>query len=213
VLLLPHGYEGQGPDHSSARIERFLQLCAEDNMIAAAPTTPASYFHLLRRQAYDRPRRPLIVFTPKSMLRLRAAQSNVEDFTSGTFQTVIGDPIEPAGVDRVLLCAGKVYYDLVAEREKLGDTATAIVRLEQLHPLDGDALREALAPYPDAEVLWVQEEPLNQGAWTYITTTLPQEIHHTIDVVARPRSASTASGMASRHATEQAEVVAKAFRR
>jgi len=213
VLLLPHGYEGQGPDHSSARIERFLQLCAEDNMIAAAPTTPASYFHLLRRQAYDRPRRPLIVFTPKSMLRLRAAQSDVADFTSGTFLPVIPDPIAPEGVDRVLLCSGKVYWDLVAEREKRGDTSTAVVRLEQLYPLDGEALRAALAPYPDAELFWVQEEPLNQGAWGHITTTLPQEIRHVIGVVSRPRSASTASGLASRHAKQQAELIAKAFDR
>jgi len=214
VLLLPHGYEGQGPDHSSARIERFLQLCAEDNMIAAAPTTPASYFHLLRRQAYDRPRRPLVVFTPKSMLRLRAAQSAIEDFTTGTFLPVIPDPIEPAGVTRVLLCSGKVYYDLVAAREKLQDTATAVVRLEQLYPLDGEALRAALAPYGDGvEVVWVQEEPLNQGAWSQITTTLPEEISRPVSVVARPRSASTASGMSSRHAAEQTDLVERAFRR
>ena len=213
VLLLPHGYEGQGPDHSSARIERFLQLCAEDNMIAAAPSTPASYFHLLRRQAYDRPRRPLIVFTPKSMLRLRAAQSDVAEFTTGTFLPVIPDPIAPEGVDRVLLCAGKVYYDLVAEREKRADTATAVVRLEQLYPLDAEGLRAALAPYPSAELLWVQEEPLNQGAWGHITTTLPQEISHVVGVVSRPRSASTASGLASRHAAEQADLIARAFDR
>ena len=213
VLLLPHGYEGQGPDHSSARIERFLQLCAEDNMIAAMPTTPASYFHLLRRQAYDRPRRPLIVFTPKSMLRLRPAQSEIADFTSGTFLPVIPDPIDPEGVTRVLLCAGKVYYDLVAQREKLGDTTTAILRIEQLYPLDAEALRAALAPYPDIEVVWVQEEPLNQGAWSFITTTLPQVISHVVSVVSRPRSASTASGLSSRHATEQADLVARAFER
>jgi 2-oxoglutarate decarboxylase len=213
VLLLPHGYEGQGPDHSSARVERFLQLCAEDNMIAAMPSTPASYFHLLRRQAYDRPRRPLIVFTPKSMLRLRAAQSAVEDFTSGTFLPVIPDTIEPADVTRVLLCSGKVYYDLIAEREKRGDLATAIVRLEQLYPLDGAGLRAALAPYGDTEVLWVQEEPLNQGAWGHITTTMPQEISHTVGVISRARSASTASGLSSRHAAEQADLVARAFDR
>jgi 2-oxoglutarate dehydrogenase E1 component len=153
------------------------------------------------------------VFTPKSMLRLRAAQSSVEDFTSGTFLPVIPDPIDPAGVDRVLLCAGKVYYDLVAEREKRGDTATAIVRLEQLYPLDGEALRAVLASYPNAELLWVQEEPLNQGFWGHITTTLPQEISHVVGVVSRPRSASTASGLASRHAAQQAELVARAFDR
>jgi 2-oxoglutarate decarboxylase len=213
VLLLPHGYEGQGPDHSSARIERFLQLCAEDNMIAAMPTTPASYFHLLRRQAYDRPRRPLIVFTPKSMLRLRAATSDVEEFTTGTFQPIIGDTIDPTGVDRVLMCSGKIYYDLVAEREKRGDTATAIVRFEQLYPLDEDAIHAALEPYHEADHLWVQEEPLNQGPWGFITTSLPQIVTHVIKVVSRPRSASTASGLSSRHAAEQAHLVARAFDR
>lgn len=182
-------------------------------MIAAMPTTPASYFHLLRRQAYDRPRRPLIVFTPKSMLRLRAAQSSVEDFTTGTFLPVIPDTIDPAGVTRVLLCSGKVYYDLVGERDKRGDTTTAVVRLEQLYPLDGESIRSAIGTYPGAEIVWVQEEPLNQGAWGHITTTLPQEISQPVRVVSRPRSASTASGLASRHAAEQADVVARAFDR
>src|SRR4029077_9958752 len=136
VLLLPHGFEGQGPDHSSARIERFLQMCAENNMTVAYPSTPASYFHLLRRQAYARPRRPLIVFTPKSMLRLKAAVSSPEEFTSGHLRPGIADPsVDPANVDRVLLCAGKIYWDLVAERSKREDTSTAIVRVEQLAPL------------------------------------------------------------------------------
>ncbi|PKQ25436.1 MAG: multifunctional oxoglutarate decarboxylase/oxoglutarate dehydrogenase thiamine pyrophosphate-binding subunit/dihydrolipoyllysine-residue succinyltransferase subunit [Actinobacteria bacterium HGW-Actinobacteria-4] len=213
VLLLPHGFEGQGPDHSSARVERFLQMCAEDNMIAAMPTTPASYFHLLRRQAYDRPRRPLIVFTPKSMLRLRAAQSAVEDFTSGTFQEVIPDPIDPAGVDRVLMCGGKVYYDLIAEREKAEDTATAIVRFEQLYPLVPEAITAALAPYGDAEYVWVQEEPHNQGAWSHMSLNLPQIVGRTIGEVSRPASASPASGLSSRHAAEQADLVKRAFER
>ncbi|WP_228374253.1 multifunctional oxoglutarate decarboxylase/oxoglutarate dehydrogenase thiamine pyrophosphate-binding subunit/dihydrolipoyllysine-residue succinyltransferase subunit [Demequina phytophila] len=214
VLLLPHGFEGQGPDHSSARVERFLQLCGEENMIAAMPSTPASYFHLLRRQAYNRPRKPLIVFTPKSMLRLRAAQSAVEDFTTGTFREVIGDDaVDPGGVDRVLLCAGKVYYDLVAERERTGDTATAIVRLEQLYPLAHDAIREALAPFDGAELVWVQEEPQNQGAWSRMSLSLPQVVGTTLGVVSRPASASPASGLASRHAAEQAELVARAFAR
>ncbi|MDN4490204.1 multifunctional oxoglutarate decarboxylase/oxoglutarate dehydrogenase thiamine pyrophosphate-binding subunit/dihydrolipoyllysine-residue succinyltransferase subunit [Demequina sp. SYSU T00068] len=214
VLLLPHGYEGQGPDHSSARVERFLQLCAEDNMVAAMPSTPASYFHLLRRQAYDRPRRPMVVFTPKSMLRLRAAQSEVEDFTTGTFQEVIPDTtVDPGGVDRVLICAGKVYYDLVAQRDKAGDTATAILRFEQLYPLDHDAIKEALAPFDGAEVLWVQEEPLNQGAWSKISLSLPQIIGTTVGCVSRPASASPAAGQASRHAAEQAELVERAFTR
>src|SRR5699024_8296393 len=142
VLLPPHGYEGQGPDHSSARIERFLQLCAEDNMRVAAPSTPASYCHLLRKQALTEPKKPLIVFTPKSMLRNKAAVSAVEDFTSGTFEPVLPDStVDPGAVRRVLLTSGKVYWDLVARREKLGVTDTAIVRVEQLYPLPTEQLR------------------------------------------------------------------------
>ncbi len=213
VLLLPHGFEGQGPDHSSARVERFLQLCGENNMIAAMPSTPASYFHLLRRQAYDRPRRPLIVFTPKSMLRLRAATSSVEDLTTGTFREVIPDTLDPEDVTRVLVCAGKVYYDLEAHRDRSGDRSTAIVRLEQLYPLAHDAIREALAPYDGAEVVWVQEEPENQGAWAKISLSLPQIIDTTVSVVSRAAAASPASGLASRHKQEQEELVSRAFAR
>ncbi len=213
-VLLPHGYEGQGPDHSSARVERFLQLAAEDDVPIAMPSTPASYFHLLRRQAYDRPRRPLIVFTPKSMLRLKAASSSLEDFTTGTFREVIGDTtVDPGQVTRVLLCAGKVYYDLLAAREKAGDNTTAIVRLEQLYPLHVERIREALAPFDGAELVWVQEEPENQGAWSRISLSMPQVVGKTISVVSRPASASPASGLASRHQAEQAEVVARAFAR
>ena len=213
-MLLPHGYEGQGPDHSSARPERFLQLAAEHNMVIAMPSTPASYFHLLRRQAYDRPRRPLIVFTPKSMLRLKAASSAVEDFTTGTFREVIGDPtVSPADVTRVLLCAGKVYYDLLGAREKAGDRTTAIVRIEQLYPLEGERLREALAPFDGAEVMWVQEEPANQGAWWRMSHALPEALGRAVAVTARPASASPASGLASRHQAEQADLVARAFAR
>ncbi len=213
-LLLPHGYEGQGPDHSSARPERFLQLAAEDNMVIAMPSTPASYFHLLRRQAYDRPRKPLVVFTPKSMLRLKAASSPVEDFTTGTFREIIGDPaVSPGEVTRVLLCAGKVYYDLLAAREKTGDRTTALVRIEQLYPLDNERLREALAPFDGAEVVWVQEEPLNQGAWWRMSHALPVVVGRAVNVVARPASASPASGLASRHQAEQADLVTRAFAR
>ncbi len=214
VLLLPHGYEGQGPDHSSARVERFLQLCAEENLIAAMPSTPASYFHLLRRQAYDRPRRPLVVFTPKSMLRLRPAVSEVADFTSGTFEPVIRDTVvDPAAVTRVLLCAGKVYYDLAAEREKSGNTTTAIVRLEQLYPLAADSLRAILEPYATAEVRWVQEEPENQGAWGYVNRLMPSAISRPITVTSRPASAATAPGASSRHPAEQSALVQEAFAR
>ena len=212
VLLLPHGYEGQGPDHSSARVERFLQLAAEDNMIIAMPSTPASYFHLLRRQAYDRPRKPMVVFTPKSMLRLKAASSAVDDFTTGTFREVVGDPtVDPGQVTRVLMCAGKVYYDLLAAREKAGDNTTAIVRFEQLYPLHPERIREALAPFDGAELVWVQEEPLNQGAWSRMSLSLPQLVGKTVGVVSRPASASPASGLASRHQAEQTDLVARAF--
>jgi len=212
VLLLPHGFEGQGPDHSSARVERFLQMAAEDNIVVAMPSNPASYFHLLRRQAYDRPRKPLVVFTPKSMLRLKAASSAVEDFTSGTFEEVVTDnSVDASVVTRVLMCAGKVYYDLLAERDKIGDTTTAIVRFEQLYPLHEGRVREAVAQFDGAEFVWVQEEPQNQGAWATISLSLPQLLERTIRVVARPASASPASGLASRHLEEQANLVAKAF--
>ena len=140
-----------------------------------------------------------------------AAQSDVADFTSGTFLPVIPDPIDPAGVDRVLLCAGKVYYDLLAEREKSGNTTTAIVRLEQLYPLSEERLREAVALYDGAEFVWVQEEPENQGAWATISLHLPQLVGRTVSVVSRPASASPASGLASRHHEEQAALVARAF--
>jgi len=215
VLLLPHGYEGQGPDHSSARIERYLQLCAEDNMTVAVPSTPASYFHLLRRQAYDRPRRPLVVATPKSLLRLKAATSPVEAFTEGTFRPVLGEEHLPADarVDRVLLCAGKVYYDLLAHRAKTGDARTAIVRLEQLYPLDVEALAEAVVPWPDAELVWVQEEPANQGAWSYMTLTLGDRLGRPLRRVSRAAAASPATGSSATHVAEQTAIVTEAFAR
>ena len=220
VLLLPHGYEGQGPDHSSARIERFLQMCAEDNMTVAYPSTPASYFHLLRRQAYARPRRPLIVFTPKSMLRLKAAASAVEDFTTGTFRPVLPDRAELDGgaVTRVLLASGKVVYDLEAAREKAGDTSTAIVRVEQLAPLPAQEIAAELATYPNADVVWVQDEPRNQGAWPFMALNLPQALaehgeNRVLKVVSRKASASPATGSSKRHAEQQAELIAGAFAR
>jgi 2-oxoglutarate decarboxylase len=220
VLVLPHGYEGQGPDHSSARIERFLQLCAEDNMKVAYPSTPASYFHLLRRQAYRRPRRPLIVFTPKSMLRLKAATSAVEDFTSGSFQKVLPDPaaLSAKAVTRVLLASGKVIYDLEAERTKRADTATAILRVEQLAPLPGAEVAAAIKAYPGAEIMWVQDEPANQGAWPFMAMNLPQALAalgetRVLQVASRAPSASPATGSTKKHALQQALLIAKAFDR
>ncbi|MBX3093024.1 MAG: multifunctional oxoglutarate decarboxylase/oxoglutarate dehydrogenase thiamine pyrophosphate-binding subunit/dihydrolipoyllysine-residue succinyltransferase subunit [Cryobacterium sp.] len=213
VLLLPHGYEGQGPDHSSARIERFLQLCAENNMTVARPSTPASYFHLLRRQAYARPRRPLVVFTPKAMLRLRGATSDVADFTSGRFQPVIDDATitDPSAVKRVLLHSGKIHYDLLAEREKLDVKNIALVRVEQYYPLPLRELIEVLGRYPNAELVWVQEEPENQGAWPFICLELLRVGKRTIEVVSRPASASPATGSSKRSAIEHASILERAL--
>ena len=209
VLLLPHGYEGQGPDHSSARIERFLQLAAEDNMTIARPSTPASYFHLLRRQAYARPRRPLIVFTPKAMLRLRGATSEVADFTNGRFQPVIDDAsvVDAGAVRRVLLHAGKIHYDLKAEVEKRGTTGVALVRLEQYHPLPEAELRAVLGRYPNAEVVWVQDEPENQGAWPFLALEAQKRGMPTMRVVSRHASASPATGSSKRSAQEHADIM------
>ncbi|KNX36593.1 multifunctional oxoglutarate decarboxylase/oxoglutarate dehydrogenase thiamine pyrophosphate-binding subunit/dihydrolipoyllysine-residue succinyltransferase subunit [Luteipulveratus halotolerans] len=219
VLLLPHGYEGQGPDHSSARIERFLTLFAEDNMTIAYPSTPASYFHLLRRQAYARPRRPLIVFTPKQLLRLKAATSSPEEFTSGTFRPVIPDTSVPADkVTRVLLGSSRVMYDLEAERAKRKDETTAIVRVEQLAPIPAAEITEAVKAYPDAELVWVQDEPKNQGAWPFMALNLPELLaehgeRRGLRVVSRPASASPATGSSKKHQAQLAELLAGAFDR
>ena len=220
VLLLPHGYEGQGPDHSSARIERYLQLCAEDNMTVAYPSTPASYFHLLRRQAFARPRTPLIVFTPKAMLRLKGAGSSPEDFTTGTFQPVLPDRVEldPAKVDRVLLASSKLVYELEDERTKREDDRTAIIRVEQLYPVPGREVAEQVKAFPDAELVWVQNEPKNQGAWSHMALNLPEAMaqygeERPLRVVSRPASASPATGSTKVHAVEQASLLREVFDR
>ncbi|MFP3464494.1 multifunctional oxoglutarate decarboxylase/oxoglutarate dehydrogenase thiamine pyrophosphate-binding subunit/dihydrolipoyllysine-residue succinyltransferase subunit [Leifsonia sp. SIMBA_070] len=213
VLLLPHGYEGQGPDHSSARIERYLQMCAENNMTVARPSTPASYFHLLRRQAYARPRRPLVVFTPKAMLRLRGAASNVEDFTHGRFEPVIDDKriTDKNSVKRVLLLAGKLYYDLLNELEKNPNPEIALVRVEQYYPLPAAELKAAVDSYPNAELVWVQDEPENQGAWPYMILETSKLGPRPLGVVSRPPSASPAAGSAKRHAQEQSVLIQRAL--
>ena len=213
VMLLPHGYEGQGPDHSSARIERYLQLCAENNMIVARPSTPANYFHLLRRQAYQRPRKPLVVFTPKSMLRLRGAASSVEDFTTGGFQPVIDDPqAEKSQVTRVLLTSGKIYYDLRAALDKQPDPRVAVVRVEQYYPVPAKELTEVLAEYPGAELVWVQDEPENQGAWPFISLALAKHLaNDKMRAVTRKASAAPSTGSAKVHAVEQEHLLRKAL--
>ena len=214
VLLLPHGYEGQGPDHSSARIERYLQLCAENNMTVARPSTPASYFHLLRRQAYMRPRRPLIVFTPKAMLRLRGATSEVADFTRGRFEPVLDDNrvADPATVRRVILTAGKIYYDIIAELDKRADASIAVVRMEQFYPLPVEQINTVLRRYPNADLVWTQDEPANQGAWPFICLELARQLEgRTIRVASRPASASPATGSSKRSAQEQVDLLQQAL--
>ncbi len=212
TLLLPHGYEGQGPDHSSARVERFLQMCAQDNMTVAMPSTPASYFHLLRWQVLGSLTRPLVIFTPKSLLRAKQAVSKTADFTSGSFRPLLTDPVATGpGVTKVLLCSGKVYYDLLAHREASGITDTAILRFERLYPLPYRTLPSALDAYPGAEIRWVQEEPANQGAWTFMAVSLPEIINRPVSRVSRPASSSTAVGTHQRHEQEQHSVITQAF--
>ncbi|WP_396642955.1 multifunctional oxoglutarate decarboxylase/oxoglutarate dehydrogenase thiamine pyrophosphate-binding subunit/dihydrolipoyllysine-residue succinyltransferase subunit [Microbacterium sp.] len=214
VLLLPHGYEGAGPDHSSARIERFLQMCAQDNMTVSRPSTPASYFHLLRRQAYARPRRPLIVFTPKAMLRLRGATSPVEAFTSGRFEPVLDDDrgIDKSQVKKVLLHSGKTHWDLRGELDKNPDPSVALVRLEQFYPAPVDELNAVIAGYPGAELVWVQDEPENQGAWPFIALEVVKHLKgRTMSVVSRSAAASPATGSPKVHAIEHAELMKKAL--
>uniref|UniRef100_UPI0009524055 multifunctional oxoglutarate decarboxylase/oxoglutarate dehydrogenase thiamine pyrophosphate-binding subunit/dihydrolipoyllysine-residue succinyltransferase subunit n=1 Tax=Streptomyces acidiscabies TaxID=42234 RepID=UPI0009524055 len=223
TLLLPHGYEGQGPDHSSARPERFLQMCAQNNMTVAMPTLPSNYFHLLRWQSHNPHHKPLVVFTPKSMLRLKAAASKAEEFTSGQFRPVIGDAsVDPNAVRKVVFTAGKVYYDLDAERQKRGITDTAIIRIERLYPLAGAELQAEIAKYPNAEkYLWAQEEPANQGAWPFIALNLIDHLDLAVgaDVphgerlrrISRPHSSSPAVGSSKRHQAEQEQLVREVF--
>ncbi len=218
VLLLPHGYEGQGPDHSSARIERYLQLCAEQNMTVAQPSTPASYFHLLRWHVKNPARRPLIIFTPKSMLRLRAAASSLSDFTSGHFRPVIPDE-SVHNASRLIFCSGKIYHDLVAERAKTSETSTAIVRLELLYPLPIEEMITEAYKHPNANLLWVQDEPANQGPWSYIALRT-SELHggrgfgsRILRRVSRRATASPATGNQHLHEDEQKALMLEAFTR
>jgi 2-oxoglutarate dehydrogenase E1 component len=219
TLLLPHGYEGQGPEHSSARLERFLQLAAEGNIRVANPTTPAQYFHLLRRQARRTRQRPLVVMTPKSLLRLPSATSRLEELAGGRWYPVLDDPwaAEPARaeqVSRLLLCTGKVYYDLLVEAEKLGEHRPAIVRLEQLYSFPWQEARQVLARYPRVrELVWVQEEPRNMGAWNYLEGRLRELLPAgaALGYTGRPERASPAEGYPAAHAAEQSRIVTEAL--
>ncbi|OPX05756.1 multifunctional oxoglutarate decarboxylase/oxoglutarate dehydrogenase thiamine pyrophosphate-binding subunit/dihydrolipoyllysine-residue succinyltransferase subunit [Mycobacterium sp. AT1] len=221
VLLLPHGHEGQGPDHTSGRIERFLQVCAEGSMTVAMPSTPANYFHLLRRHALDGIHRPLIVFTPKSMLRKKEAVSDIRDFTEQKFRSVMEEPTYTDGdgdrskVKRILLTSGKIYYDLAARKAKDGREDIGIVRIEQLYPLAKRRLRATLDEYPNAEqFFWVQEEPANQGAWPTFGLALPEQLPDKltgIKRISRRAMSAPSSGSSKVHAVEQQEIIDEAF--
>jgi 2-oxoglutarate dehydrogenase E1 component len=227
VLLLPHGYEGGGPEHSSARLERFLQMAAEGNMSIAYPSTPAQYFHILRRQARRDPRRPLVLMQPKSLLRLQQASSTLRDLSEGAFQAVIDDPTvkDRALVQRVILCTGKMYYDLSMSGAR-GEPAeggpgahergerVAIVRVEELYPWPGDEIGRVLETYPAArEIVWAQEEPKNMGAWTFVAPRLRAVVGTEPEVryVGRPERASPAEGYEAAHKADQQRIVTEAL--
>ena len=216
TMLLPHGYEGQGPEHSSARLERYLQLCAEDNVRVCVPTTPAQIFHLLRSQVLGTFRKPLIVMSPKSLLRHKLAVSDLQELAGGAFRPVIGeiDELLPdAQIRRVVLCSGKVYYDLLQKRRDENRRDIAIIRVEQLYPFPQKAVAAELARYPNADIVWCQEEPRNQGAWRQIYEALApalpagKALHYT----GRVASASTAAGYLKLHNAEQAALVRDAL--
>jgi 2-oxoglutarate dehydrogenase E1 component len=215
VMLLPHGYEGQGPEHSSARIERFLALAAEDNIQLVNATTASQFFHLLRRQMLRDVRKPLIIFTPKSLLRSRFSRSSVSSLTEGTFEEVLDDPHvpDPAAVRRVVLCTGKVAADALAGRDEMQAPA-AVVRVEQLFPWPYEAVKAAVARYPNAsEIFWLQEEPENMGPWNFVKGRLYERFEdtHRIQRVSRYESGSPATGSGSIHSQEQAELIERAF--
>jgi 2-oxoglutarate dehydrogenase E1 component len=213
VVLLPHGYEGQGPEHSSARLERFLSLCAKKNMRVAMPTTAAQYFHLLRRQVHDSTPKPLVVMTPKSLLRSPWAKSRTEDFVAGRFRLILDDRAPDPRAETVLLCSGKVAYDLMGFREKHEVAGHAIVRVEQLYPFPAGDLAAILARYSRVRrVKWVQEEPMNMGAWTHVRDRVGEDVAKgRLTFVGRPPSGSPAAGSQTLHAVEQEYLIQQAF--
>ncbi len=213
VLLLPHGFEGQGPEHSSAHMERFLMLCARDNIQVCNCTTPAQYFHLLRRQARSCVRKPLVVMTPKSLLRHPRAVSRLRELSEGAFQEILADPAAPRSPRRLVFCTGKIFYDLVAAREKQKDATTEIVRIEQLYPFPEAKIAALLEKHPDlTEATWVQEEPRNRGAWMFIKDRFQRSWPAlSMYYVGREESASPATGSHARHEREQAEIVEAAL--
>jgi len=212
VMLLPHGFEGQGPEHSSARLERFLQLCAENNLQVVQPTTPAQLFHALRRQVKTEHPKPLVVMTPKSLLRHKACVSQLQEFTQGRFHSFLADPKPAAKTERLILCSGKVYYDLEAERAQRQDTTTTLVRVEQFYPFDADSLRQLHAQLgKPSKVVWVQDEPMNMGGWSFISPLIEQAIGVRAVYAGRDAGASPAVGSNSVHKIEQADLIRQAF--
>jgi 2-oxoglutarate dehydrogenase E1 component len=215
TLLLPHGYEGSGPEHSSARLERFLQLAAEGNIRVANPTTPAQYFHLLRRQARIAKQRPLVITTPKSLLRLQQATSHVDELTDGRFQPVLAEPgVDPEPVTRLLLCSGKMYYDLVGHADRAEQKQVAVGRVELLYPFPQAEILELVARYPRLEeVVWVQEEPRNMGARAHMSPRLMQILpeHLRFGYIGRPERAASGEGYPVAHAAEQNRIVVTAL--
>ena len=209
VMLLPHGYEGQGAEHSSARMERYLQLCAQHNMQMVNCTTPANFFHVLRRQLKRKFRKPLVVFTPKSLLRHPQCVSSIQDFTTGRFQEIIDDTIEASSVKKLVLCSGKLYYELLQERKKNNINDVAIVRIEQLYPLPTKQINIAIEKYNPEQLIWAQEEPENMGAWSHILRNLR---YLPFEVVARSESAATASGSSKRSAKRQKTIIEQVFK-
>ena len=212
VMLLPHGFEGQGPEHSSGRIERFMEACADDNIQVVNCTTPANFFHVLRRQLKRKFRKPLVVFTPKSLLRSAQCVSRLEEFTDGKFNEVIDDHfVKAADVKRVLLCSGKVYYDLLDKQQTDKRKDVAVVRLEQLYPIPYDQLEAIQSKYKKAtEFIWVQEEPENMGAWPYISRKFRNSSLN-LELISRQESSSTATGYAKQHIAQQLNIVVSAF--
>jgi 2-oxoglutarate dehydrogenase E1 component len=221
VMLLPHGHEGQGPEHSSARLERYLQLCAEDNMQVVNCTTPANYFHVLRRQLKRDFRKPLIIMTPKSLLRHKQCVSSLDDLTgSSTFHRVIEehDPKIAKKADRIVICSGKVYYDLLAARDEAGIDNISIIRLEQIYPFPHRTLQRVLSERPDAEIVWCQEEPRNMGSWDFVDHRIEAVMrdvggkHQRPIYAGRPEAASPATGSMSRHLKEQNKLISEALK-
>ena len=220
VLLLPHGYEGQGPEHSSGRLERFLQLCAQNNMTVANLTTPAQIFHALRRQVKRDFRKPLVVMSPKSLLRHPRATSMISEIAQGTFQEVISDTLlaDNSKVEKIVFVSGKLYYELLEQREKLNDQKTALVRLEQISPFPHWKIKDIFKMYPNAKkVIWAQEEPQNMGAFNYVYfkfASILNEINSKAQFgyIGRPDRASPATGSVYRHKVEQTEIIEKVFK-